>query len=358
MDSLVSVIIPVYNVEKYVRKAINSVINQTYGKLEIILIDDGSTDGSAQICDELSAKDPRISVYHKENEGVSATRNMGIVKAKGDWLMFVDADDWIESNAVEKLLSIENTEDVDMILATYSWDFNGKETRASITGKRIIEYDIEQNRSEVLSACLLGPSEVKGLFKESFHFLPKISVPVAKLYKSSTVKDNGISFATNLALGEDTLFNLNFYMCAKKLIYINNTIYHYVIRRGSAVNSNLDIKKDLIIKLLSELEKFVYDKDERVQNAFRYFSLILIEEYIQNSGMIVSKLGGFKYARQRIEALIETATIRSVRSKFVLDSSVGRREKFMFYLIITGKSWIALLCCVLYYKLFPKKNRY
>ena len=139
---------------------------------------------------------------------------------------------------------------------------------------------------------------------------------------------------------------------------INNTIYHYVIRRGSAVNSNLDIKKDSIIKLLSELEKFIYDKDERVQNAFRYYSLILIEEYIQNSGMIASKLGGFKCAKQRIEALIETATIRSVRSKFVLDSSVGQRERFMFYLIITGKSWIALLCCVLYYKLFPKKNRY
>lgn len=358
MGSLVSVIIPVYNVEDYVEKAVHSVINQTYRDIEIILIDDGSTDQSAYICNQLASNDSRIIVCHKKNEGVSAARNTGISKASGDWLMFVDADDWIDSDAIERLMSIENAESVDIVLATYLWDFNGKETRASNEGRRIVAYDVEQHRSEVLAACMLGPSEAKNLFDESFHNLPKISVPVAKLYKSSTVKDNDIWFDTNLALGEDTLFNLQFYMHAKKLIYLNDTIYHYVIRRGSAVNSNLDRKKDLIINLLSKLEEFTCNKDEKVQNAFRYFSMILIEEFIQNSGMIVSKTGGFKKAQNRISELLTLESISNVISIFVIDSSVGRREKIMFNLIKNRKEWAALMICVVYYKLKPEKNRY
>ncbi len=358
MGALVSVIIPVYNVEDYVEKAVYSVINQTYRNIEIILIDDGSTDHSAYICNQLASKDSRIIVCHKKNEGVSAARNTGIEKASGDWLMFVDADDWIDSDAIERLISIENAESAEIVLATYLWDFNGKETRASNEGRRIVVYDVDQYRSEVLAACMLGPSEAKNLFVENFHNLPKISVPVAKLYKTETVKSNDIRFNTSLALGEDTLFNLQFYMHAKKLIYLNDTIYHYVIRRGSAVNSNLDRKKDMIINLLSELEAFSSDKNEKVQNAFRYFSMILIEEYIQNSGMIVSKTGGFWNAKKRISELFEPESISNVRNKFIIDPSVGRREKLMFSLIKNKKEWAALMICVVYYKLKPEKNRY
>lgn len=358
MDSLVSVIIPVYNVEKYVKKAINSVIQQTYKNIEILLVDDGSTDSSSRICDDLASEDSRITVYHSENRGVSAARNDGIEKASGDWLMFVDADDWIDDDAIERLLNAEGIEDADIILGTYLWYFNGGEKRASNTGQRVVVYDVEQYRSELISACMLGPSEAKNLFDEIFHNLPKISVPVAKLYRSTTVKNNDLKFDTSLALGEDTLFNCHFYEHARKLVYINDTIYHYVIRRGSAVNSNLDRKKDLIAQLLSKLEEFVRNKDEKVQIAFRYFTMILAEEYIQNSGMVVSKVGGFRKSKNGIDELLGTEVAFNVRDRFVIDSSVGRREKMMFNLIKKDRANTALIICVLYYKFFPNKNRY
>ncbi len=358
MDSLVSVIVPVYNVEKYVEKAVKSIVHQTYKNIEILLMDDGSTDSSSRICDDMAAEDLRITVYHSDNRGVSVARNKGIEKASGEWLMFVDADDWIDEDAIERLIMASGEEDSDIILGTYFWEFDGTEKRASNKGKRVVVYDIEKYRSEMISACMLGPSETKNLFDESFHNLPKASVPVAKLYRTEVVKKNKLKFNTNLALGEDTLFNCQFYEYAERLVYVNETIYHYVIRSGSAVNSNLERKKSLIIQLLQELEKFVHNKDDKVQTAFRYYTMILLEEYIQNNGMVVCKLGGLRKAKNRICELLETDVVINVRDRFTIDSSVGRREKLMFSLIIKKMTYSALFVCVLYYKLFPNKNRY
>ena len=100
MEELISVIVPVYNVEKYLNRCVESIMNQTYKNLQIILIDDGSNDRSGKICDEYAEKDKRIEVIHKENAGVSAARNKGLDKAKGEWITFVDADDWIEKTFV------------------------------------------------------------------------------------------------------------------------------------------------------------------------------------------------------------------------------------------------------------------
>ena len=120
MEELISVVVPVYNVEKYIDKCINSIINQTYKNLEIILVDDGSPDNCGKICDEYAKKDNRIKVTHKENGGVSSARNIGIKNATGDWLTFVDADDWIENNFVEQLLKIGNQENAEIVLCGYN----------------------------------------------------------------------------------------------------------------------------------------------------------------------------------------------------------------------------------------------
>lgn len=103
---LISVIIPVYNVEKYLRRCVESVMLQTYKDIEILLIDDGSTDGSGQICDELAYKDRRIHVFHKENGGVSSARNLGIERACGDYICFVDSDDWIDIDYFENAIPV------------------------------------------------------------------------------------------------------------------------------------------------------------------------------------------------------------------------------------------------------------
>ena len=111
---LISIIVPVYNVEKYIHQCVDSVINQTYKNIEIILVDDGSPDNCGRICDEYAAKDSRIKVIHKANGGLSDARNHGIEAAKGDWLMFIDSDDWIEPDMAQKLLGAAKKEDADM----------------------------------------------------------------------------------------------------------------------------------------------------------------------------------------------------------------------------------------------------
>lgn len=117
---MLSVIVPVYNAEKYLRRCVESILNQTFSDLELLLINDGSTDNSGAICDEYAEKDSRIQVFHKTNGGVSSTRNMGLVLAQGEWVTFVDADDWIETDTFEKVCKRLQEENADICL----YDFN------------------------------------------------------------------------------------------------------------------------------------------------------------------------------------------------------------------------------------------
>ncbi|MDR0422523.1 MAG: glycosyltransferase, partial [Proteiniphilum sp.] len=112
MNPMISVIVPVYNVEKYLRKCLESILAQTYTSFELLLVNDGSTDGSGQICDEYAQKDSRVQVFHQENKGVSRARNLGLERAKGKWVAFIDSDDWVDSTYLEHLL--EGDEDVEL----------------------------------------------------------------------------------------------------------------------------------------------------------------------------------------------------------------------------------------------------
>lgn len=119
MSEVVSIIIPVYNVKEYIDECIISIVNQTYSNLEIILIDDGSSDGSAEICDRWASKDSRIHVAHQGNRGVSAARNTGLFMSKGEFISFVDADDWLETDEIEKLVSHLISHEADMAVCGY-----------------------------------------------------------------------------------------------------------------------------------------------------------------------------------------------------------------------------------------------
>ena len=123
---IISVIIPIYNVEEFLPKCIDSVLNQTLKNVEIILVDDGSTDNSSIICDEYALLDNRITVIHKKNEGLSASRNIGIDVAKGNYLAFVDSDDWIEESMFEIMYNTIVTNDADMVVCNYYEDYGMK----------------------------------------------------------------------------------------------------------------------------------------------------------------------------------------------------------------------------------------
>ena len=192
-QELISVIMPVYNVEKYITKAIQSVLNQTYKNFELILIDDGSTDKSRSICNDFKQKDNRINVVHQNNQGVSSARNKGIQIAKGDYIVFVDADDEISNNALETMyIEIVKTK-VDIVITNY--------TRVSIEGKKI-----------------LNPYNGKIKYENIIDFVAANYQwgPCNKLIRKNKIN---YMFDTDVFIGEDALFFVkNFKKCTYSYI--------------------------------------------------------------------------------------------------------------------------------------------
>ena len=193
-NSLVSVIVPIYNVEIYVGKCIESIINQSYKNLEIILIDDGSTDSSLSICKKYEKKDDRIKVIQKNNEGVSITRNLGIELSKGKYIQFIDSDDYIEKNMIEFLVkNIEKT-NADLAMCAISI-FN--------SNKKISEEKLNVS-------CKLCS------IKEYLDILNTIKTGLIcgstwnKLYVSNVIKLNKIKFYESISYAEDFMFNMNY----------------------------------------------------------------------------------------------------------------------------------------------------
>ena len=206
--SLVSIIVPVYNSYRFLSKCLNSIIKQTYADLDIVIIDDGSTDKSGDICDRFAKKDKRIRVFHKENEGVSVARNLGINKARGEYIVFVDSDDWLSFNAIEIMLSDILSTETDLVVCNYVFVTLFKNVK-TINPIKIQQYDIR--KKEDLSL----------FFNSSFSWRG----PCSKIYKKSIIDEHGILFREGIKYGEDTIFNLNYLMFANKVVYQNKNIY-------------------------------------------------------------------------------------------------------------------------------------
>lgn len=214
----VSVIIPVYNVEKYLRKCLDSVINQTYQNLEIILIDDGSPDNCGDICDQYAKADNRIKVIHKKNGGLSAARNDGLKLATGKWISFVDSDDWCELDLYEKAVVAAEKENVDILIYNFYRNYNHREIAIKTFPEAFISTDKKFICKMQLSALCK--------FYTTLHNWSQGS-PWDKLYKTSLIIDNQLTFTTNVKANEDVIFNLHTFQFAEKIAYIDLYLYHY-----------------------------------------------------------------------------------------------------------------------------------
>ncbi len=213
MDSpLVSVIVPVYNVEKYLRKCLESIVIQTYHNLEIFLIDDGSTDSSGKICDEYSARDKRITVIHKKNEGVSVARNVGLNHAQGVWISFVDSDDWINLNMYEVL--IEESQNCDVIFFPFKEYYNDNTTR--IFSAQAFK---SNNRNQIEKFILL--------LKDNCIHYEFFGYTCNKLFKNELIKQNNLKFQTCLSFREDEVFTSNYCKYINSLKFLPIAFYNY-----------------------------------------------------------------------------------------------------------------------------------
>ena len=209
----ISIIIPVYNVEKYIRRCIDSIIAQTFENWELILVDDGTHDNSGAICDEYSKLDPRIKVYHKENGGVSVARNYALDRAKGDYVIFVDSDDYIDAGCVETLMHEAIHNNLDLL---------------QFGIRRISE------AGNVLSISELGTPVV---CKEDYFKLGRYNVCVAgSLYRRCLIQKYNIRFMEGLKHGEDQLFYFSFLDKALRIRSIPQVFYNYLLNYSSATS--------------------------------------------------------------------------------------------------------------------------
>lgn len=248
----ISVIIPVYNVEKYIEKCLKTILNQTYKNIEIILIDDGSTDNSGKICDIYAKKDNRIKVKHIKNKGVSNARNIGILEASGDYITFVDSDDYLEFSTYQKVINFFEKENVDICVFNYYLVKNS-------------HIKIHHNKNRIPKIMDVN-TYLSIMCTNNFG-----GMMWNKVYKKKLLLNNQINIDNHLTILEDLLFNCE--LCEEntslKVGYLNKAYYYYVVREGSTLNQ-LFSEKSLdsiyaqikIIKVLNEMNNVSKDTFE------------------------------------------------------------------------------------------------
>lgn len=218
----ISVIVPVYKVEQFLEKCVNSIITQTYKNLEIVLVDDGSPDGSPALCDKLAKQDKRIKVIHKENGGVSSARNEGLKQATGDFVAFVDSDDWIEETMYEEMMSLALKENADMTFCKM------KEARSDGTFSNYNEINLDKLKEKRIEYFFINA-------RKGFDLVGAFSGPCRTLYKTSLIKN--ISFDVNLKYGEDLCFLLKAFEKATNISVCNKYFYNYYKNIDSVCNT-------------------------------------------------------------------------------------------------------------------------
>lgn len=220
LNKLVSIIIPAYNIEEYIGKCLDSVLEQSYQYFEIILIDDGSIDQTEKICDDFGKKDCRIKVIHEENSGVSSARNIGIRQAKGKYILFIDGDDYVSRDYIETLVNCIETTDSGMGCADYYLMKDNNISTFSLNVERITELSAE-NAINLLTD------------KNSFQ-----GYLWNKIFRRNVITQNRIYFDEKIKIWEDMLFCLKYLLNVTSVAYIRRPIYYYVQRNSSAMNDN------------------------------------------------------------------------------------------------------------------------
>ena len=242
----VSVIVPIYNVEKYIGKCVDSIRNQDYPNIEIILVDDGSPDKSPQIIDEMASNDDRIKVIHEKNGGVSSARNRGIAAATGEYIMFVDGDDWVDDDYVSYF--------VDLI-----------EKHGCDIGMDKNNYMVEKTMSADKSYRVSAEKAIEWIY------LGTLFVAVwNKIYKTSLLRESGVLFNEEIWYGEGMLFNIECLQCVEEVAIGEKAVYHQTYNPDSAMRS-FNLESNFCGIRSMELQKDVWKKKSRaIKRAWTY----------------------------------------------------------------------------------------
>lgn len=261
MNALLSIIVPVYNIEQYLSRCVDSILGQSFTDFELLLIDDGSNDGSGAICEEYVAKDSRVHVFHKENGGVSSARNLGLKHAKSDWICFVDADDELRPEGLQVM--VDGVSDkVGMVMAGFQELENGQ----VLTDSSCLEINgVMMDRNEAL--LLMYPS-VDKIY---------MGYPWAKLFNREFIASSGLLFNEDIAIKEDTLFVVN-YLCRseKPVCFTPVPVYNYQKNSSGAMgslaisyNEKYLTSFDAVVEMNRLIQKLP-GLDKKLSNAAKY----------------------------------------------------------------------------------------
>ena len=289
----VSIIIPVYNVEKYIKKCLYSILNQTYKNLEIILIDDGSTDNSGKICDKYKERDSRCKVYHKKNGGLPDARNYGLNKITGDLIMFVDSDDWLDLNCIELCINeFYQNEKIECVVFPYIREYKNKSKVTFILGDK--EKILQQEEIQYLiHERLFGPSK-KDLKKPDS--MNDLNTAWGKIYYTRFLNDIKFLDVKYIGSAEDCCFNMNLFGKFSCIKYIIKTQYHYNKQNQTSIvhiyNKNLEqTKKNMYIyaKGLIKRNNLSINYEKRLQNRIVLDILDLSRNVVNSNISFLSK---------------------------------------------------------------------
>lgn len=257
---LISIVVPIYNCQKYLSRCIGCVLNQTYTNFELILIDDGSTDNSLALCNKWSSVDCRIKVIHQSNAGVSRARNKGIEAASGKYITFIDSDDWISYDYIESMLHVMN-DDIQLVVGSLA-----------IVYRRLCINPLASQRYDASNVDLAVDLLVKLEFQ----------APWAKLFSLDIIKNNSITFPEDIKNGEDQIFVRNYLMKCTAFRTISNTIYYYnKINPSSATkrayDKAFDWCKTIALNMQELLLKWQIPPAKRVELLSQYSTNMILE---------------------------------------------------------------------------------
>lgn len=318
---LISIIVPIYRMEKYIRQCIDSILTQNITDFELILVDDGSPDRCPQICDEYADRDPRIRVVHKENAGVSAARNNGIKKSRAKYITFVDADDLLPPQALEKYMSCLESDEYDSVFGNHIQDYEGKRIfRKSRLGAGKYTYQELRDR-------IIDDGTLTGFLFGSV---------CGGVYRREIIACNGILFDENVRVNEDGLFNFKYLSKSNQICVIDEYVYIYRQWKAYSKNKrslNRDDRFDACeqaLKLYLETETH----DFSMQLQYRKISILF-----WNAIRIQESACNWKEAKAYLRALLVANNI-SENSKVLNYSEMNIYKKVLFYNLKNNKLFL------------------
>lgn len=315
MESLVSVVVPIYNIEQYLERCVDSIINQTYKNLEIILVNDGSTDHSGQLCDGYAKRDTRIKVIHKQNGGLSDARNAAIEIAKGDYLTFVDGDDFLTSTAIDSMCRAKEKTGAHIVCCLYKLAYEGQNT------------EFEETYREDKITVYTRVEALKKMLRQS-----EFNVSAcAKLYDTKLF--NGIRYPKG-ALYEDKGTTYKLFAAASSIALVRIEGYGYFVRSGSIQQSNFSKEKMMELHFAKEQKEFLDKRFPELETATTDF---LVSSCFH---ILFSVMGQkeFEAEQKEVEKIIQDN-----RKKLVMAKGTSKKTRcgcLLSYLGFKTEAWI------------------